>query len=69
MEDERWRAGHLFGLRMPPTLNLGELRDRLAARDISVSLRGSALRVSPNVYNDPEDVQALAEVLRASVVV
>ena len=67
VEDERWRAGHLFGLRMPPSLDLGELRDRLAARDISVSLRGSALRVSPNVYNDAEDVQALADVLRASV--
>jgi selenocysteine lyase/cysteine desulfurase len=68
VEDERWRAGHLFGLRMPPSLNLAALRDRLVARDISVSLRGSALRVSPNVYNDAEDVAALAEVLRASVV-
>ena len=67
VEEERWRGSHLFGLRMPPTLDLGALRDRLAARDISVSLRGSALRVSPNVYNDAGDVQALADVLRASV--
>jgi selenocysteine lyase/cysteine desulfurase len=67
VEDERWRAHHLFGLRMPAAVDLMHLRDRLAARDISVSLRGSALRVSPNVYNDDADIEALASVLRDSV--
>ncbi|MEX0837634.1 MAG: aminotransferase class V-fold PLP-dependent enzyme, partial [Gemmatimonadota bacterium] len=67
VEDERWRAHHLFGLRMPAALDLTDLRDRLAARDISVSLRGSALRVSPNVYNDEADIEALTGVLRESV--
>ncbi|MDZ7781281.1 MAG: aminotransferase class V-fold PLP-dependent enzyme [Gemmatimonadota bacterium] len=64
VEEPRWRASHLFGLRMPPAVDLGELRDLLAARDIAVSLRGTALRVSPNVYNDGGDVEALLEVLR-----
>lgn len=64
VEEEEWRAAHLFGLRMPPAVDLGALRDRLAARKIAVSLRGSALRVSPNVYNDDEDMEALAGVLR-----
>lgn len=64
VEDARWRASHLFGLRMPAAVDLGELRDRLAERDIAVSLRGTALRVSPNVYNDAADVEALLEVLR-----
>ena len=66
VEEERWRASHIFGLRMPATVDLGDLRDRLAARDIAVSLRGTALRVSPNVYNDDEDVAALLGVLRAA---
>jgi selenocysteine lyase/cysteine desulfurase len=48
-------------------VDLGDLKDRLAARDVSVSLRGSALRVSPNVYNDDADVEALLGVLRDAV--
>ena len=67
VEDRRWRSSHLFGLRMPPSVDLGDLKDRLAARDVSVSLRGSALRVSPNVYNDDADVEALLGVLRDAV--
>jgi selenocysteine lyase/cysteine desulfurase len=66
VEEPRWRAKHLFGLRMPEAVDLAELRDRLAARDVAVSLRGSALRVSPNVYNDDEDVEALLSVLRGA---
>jgi len=63
VEDDEYRARHLFGLRMPPGLDLGYLRDSLAARRIHVSLRGSALRVSPNVYNDADDVAALVTAL------
>lgn len=64
VEDERWRSAHLFGLRMPATVDLASLRDDLAARNVSASLRGTALRVSPNVYNDETDVGVLLEVLK-----
>jgi len=67
LEDESWRARHLFGLRMPDGLDLGALRDQLSERKVFVSLRGSALRVSPNVYNDPADVAALAAALEDAV--
>ncbi len=67
VEDERWRGRHLFGLRMPAGLDLAALRDALGRRDVVVSLRGTALRLSPNVYNDENDVAALAEVLREAV--
>ena len=67
VEDEAWRGRHLFGLRMPPGLDLALLRDALAARNVVASLRGSALRLSPNVYNDAGDVDALREGLRAAV--
>ncbi len=66
VEDEAWRAGHLFGLRMPPSVDLTSLRDALARRNVSASLRGTALRLSPNVYNDAEDVSVLADVLEAA---
>ena len=40
------------------------LKAELEARQIFVSLRGSALRVSPHVYNDESDVGALIEALQ-----
>ncbi len=67
VEEANWRGSHLFGLRVPAGLDLGQLQTSLDARGVSVSLRGSAMRVSPNVYNDSADVNALLEVLRAAV--
>jgi len=67
VEQDEWRADHLFGLRMPAGLELEALKAELEARQIFVSLRGSALRVSPNVYNDESDVEALIEALRGAV--
>ena len=64
LEEDEWRANHLFGLRMPEGLKLEALKAELEARRIFVSLRGSALRVSPHVYNDERDVGALIEALQ-----
>ena len=69
VEDAHWRSAHLFGLRMPQNLELVELQQALTVRGVLASLRGSALRVSPNVYNDAEDVSALLEGLRQAVAV
>ncbi len=67
MEEEPWRASHLFGLRMPAGIDLASLQEALARRRVSASLRGTALRLSPNVYNDASDVEALLEGLREAV--
>lgn len=64
--DDRWRGAHLFGLRAPPELDLDRLHQLLRDRQVIVSLRGSALRIAPNVYNDAADVAALLEVLRTA---
>ena len=66
VEQDEWRADHLFGLRMPEGLELEALKTELEARQIFVSLRGSALRVSPHVYNDEGDVGALIEALQGA---
>ena len=66
VEQDEWRADHLFGLRMPEGLELEALKTELEARQIFVSLRGSALRVSPHVYNDENDVGALIGVLQGA---
>jgi selenocysteine lyase/cysteine desulfurase len=60
------RLGHMIGVRFPRGLPDG-LRHRLAAERIHVSVRGSAVRVSPHLYNDESDVDRLMEVLRAVV--
>ncbi len=64
VEEEGWRGAHLFGLRMPEGVEAMEVQAALARRRVVVSVRGSGLRISPNVYNDAEDVAALLEVLR-----
>jgi selenocysteine lyase/cysteine desulfurase len=67
VEDEAWRSSHLFGLRMPPAVDLTGLKNALSERNVSASLRGSALRLSPNVYNDDEDLAVLTDVLKDAV--
>jgi selenocysteine lyase/cysteine desulfurase len=67
IEDEQWRGAHLFGLRLPAGLDAERLAQSLKARNVFVSLRGSAVRVSPNVYNDDEDMRALIEGLESAV--
>lgn len=66
LEAEAWCGAHLFGIRLPETVHLPRLQQFLRERRVFVSVRGDAIRVAPNVYNTPEDVQALAEVLRAA---
>lgn len=59
--DEHNRAHHLFGVRkenFDPQL----FRDKLSERNIYVSVRGDAVRVSVNVYNTPEDIEAFKSV-------
>jgi selenocysteine lyase/cysteine desulfurase len=58
------RSAHLFGVRLPAGLELAPLYEQLQRAQVSVALRGSALRVAPNVYNDAEDVNALVQTLR-----
>ncbi len=66
IEHETGRGSHLFGIRLPPFVEPERLRRELAARNVSVSIRGSAVRVSPHVYNDDADVAALKDALAAA---
>lgn len=66
VEDEPWRGAHLFGIRTPAGIDAGRLQHALADRRVSVSLRGDAVRVAPNVYNTEDDVAALMDALRSA---
>ena len=67
VEDDRWRAGHLFGVRLPAGVDIPRLGRDLAARQVSVSLRGGAVRIAPHLYNDGGDLDALIDVLSIAV--
>jgi selenocysteine lyase/cysteine desulfurase len=57
------RVGHMLGIRFPAGLPAG-LPKRLADARVYVSVRGDAIRVSPNVYNSENDAARLVDVLR-----
>lgn len=67
VEEASHRVGHIFGMRMPENLEMDRLRKALHDENVSTSLRGSALRVSPHLFNDDEDVAALRRALRVAV--
>lgn len=63
IEDETYRGNHIIGLRLPENVDLKKIRNTLVKNRIYVSYRGNAIRVSPNVYNDENDLNKLASVL------
>jgi len=66
-EERPHRSGHLLGLTLPDKLSLDSLKKELERRRIFVSFRGDSLRVSPNVYNNQEDIEALIEALAFTI--
>lgn len=66
VESEQHRASHLFGIRPTKGQDLDRIRQALLREKIFVSYRGSAIRISVNVWNDKEDVDCLVKVLCAA---
>jgi selenocysteine lyase/cysteine desulfurase len=63
LEDEEWRSAHLFGIRVPEDRSLDSLKEALKRHRISASVRGNAIRVAVNVFNDQSDMDALVDAL------
>jgi selenocysteine lyase/cysteine desulfurase len=62
-DDDEMVSTHLYGLFLPKNIDLSKLMDDLKTHHIHLSARGNSIRISPNVYNDSDDIQALIEVL------
>ncbi len=60
------RAGHYLGLRFPGGVP-ANLPAQLAAKNVHVSVRGTAMRVTPHLWNTDADVERLFAVLRAAL--
>jgi selenocysteine lyase/cysteine desulfurase len=67
IEDLPYRASHLFGIRHSGEIDPAKLKEALQKQRIHVSVRGSAIRVSPHVYNDAADLNRLVKTLTASI--
>jgi selenocysteine lyase/cysteine desulfurase len=59
VEEREYRANHLLGLRLPESVDGEKLLGALQQRKVYVSLRGSNLRISVNVFNTAEDIEQL----------
>ena len=67
IEDLPYRASHLFGIRHPKHFHPEMLKEKLKKNKIHVSVRGNAIRVSPHVYNDAEDLNRLVKTLTSGI--
>ncbi|MDA0194858.1 MAG: aminotransferase class V-fold PLP-dependent enzyme [Bacteroidetes bacterium] len=63
IESVEYRTGHLFGIRLDKDLDLKKVATLLNKNNIQVSVRGSAVRVSPHLYNTHEDMEVLVRCL------
>lgn len=63
IENPEWRTHHLFGIYLPDHIAPKELQEKLSNENIHVSVRGSAIRISPNVYNNKTDIKVLQDLL------
>lgn len=66
IECDAERAGHLFGIRPGSKFDLELLKKEMQARQIYVSFRGDAIRVSPHVYNSEKDFDQLFAAFQAA---
>jgi len=63
IEDGEFRGSHLFGIRIDKNHDLNIIKDKLEKENILVSFRGDSIRVSPNVYNTPDEFSKFTETL------
>jgi selenocysteine lyase/cysteine desulfurase len=67
IEESGHRGSHLFGVRHSKPLDPARLKDKFNKNRIHVSIRGDAVRVSPHVYNNVDDLNKLVKVLSAAI--
>lgn len=67
IEEEQWRGSHLFGIRLPQGSDLEKVKSALLTHKIYVSVRGSSIRVAPNVYNTEKDLHRFTKVLLKAI--
>ena len=67
-ETKKYFKSHLFSLGLPCEINPLNLKNKLDNEKIYVSLRGSNIRVSINVFNNEEDIEKLVSVIKRELI-
>jgi len=60
-------AAHIVGLRAADGAALPRILDALQQRNVRISQRGDAVRVSPYVHNTPDDLDVFCEAVRTAL--
>ncbi|WP_019987784.1 aminotransferase class V-fold PLP-dependent enzyme [Rudanella lutea] len=63
VEETNWRTHHLLGIWLPDSADPIGIQQALLANNVSISVRGRAIRVAPHVYNDANDVAVFVDTL------
>lgn len=63
VEEDAYRAGHLFGFTLPEQYAAAALMQHLKEQQVYVSLRGNSIRVSPHVYNTDAEIAKCIDVI------
>ncbi len=67
IEEDEYRAKHLFGVKLADNMNINRLQEEFKANNVFVSVRGEYIRVSPHVFNTKADLQVLVNCFRLAV--
>ncbi len=59
IESTDFRGNHLFGVRLGDNFELDDLKKAFTEANIFISQRGSAIRISPHVFNTKFDFEKL----------
>ena len=63
IEEDTYRAKHLFGIEIPNTINKEKLKTKLFNENIYVSFRGDFMRISCHLYNTLNDFKKLTDII------
>lgn len=67
IEDDNYRAKHLFGIKLADTMDMESLQEQFKLNQVVVSVRGNYVRVSPHLYNTKEDLEKLVQCFRLAI--
>jgi selenocysteine lyase/cysteine desulfurase len=67
LENESGRCQHLVSIQLPESNKSTDLLQEFKNNKVFLSVRGSSLRISPNVYNTEEDIQKVMQVLEKNL--
>lgn len=65
IEDETYRAHHLFGIKLPNGIAISQLKSALQEQQIHVSFRGEYIRISCHLYNTKTDFDKLVNCIKS----